>query len=391
MRKIGLSLVSGPGHGGSFHYARSLLEAVLSLPAGEFSSVVFYSDESWAGRLAQYDCDSRHIGRRSLFMRSLGRLYLGTGLPLEGWRQSLGRIGTVNKSFIRANCDLWIFATHEPDTYMMPLPALSVVFDLMHRYEPRFPEASNRREYRRRERHFNSVAKYSVGSLVDSDIGKQQFCESYGAEKSSVHVLPFVPTPALQAGIEPSEVKETYGLPDKFLFYPAQFWQHKNHEVLIRASALILEQCSDLHWVFAGSRKNNRENVERLIAELGLQGHVTILGFVPDEHLKGLYQLARAMVMPTYFGPTNIPPLEAMATGCPVAVSGIYGMPQQVGDAGLTFDPDSPEEVADVLGRLWLDDRLCAEMTDKGLLRSAAWSQDQFNETFRRIVEKVLN
>ena len=81
---------------------------------------------------------------------------------------------------------------------------------------------------------------------------------------------------------------------------------------------------------------------------------------------------------------------RSMATGCPVAVSGIYGMPQQVGDAGLTFDPDSPEEVANVLGRLWLDDSLCAEMTDKGLLRSAAWSQDQFNETFRRIVEEVL-
>jgi len=50
------------------------------------------------------------------------------------------------------------------------------------------------------------------------------------------------------------------------------------------------------------------------------------------------------MIMPTFFGPTNIPPLEAIAVGCPVAVSNIYGMPHQLGDAALYFNPTRVEK-----------------------------------------------
>ena len=82
------------------------------------------------------------------------------------------------------------------------------------------------------------------------------------------------------------------------------------------------------------------------------------------------YRRARAMVMPTFFGPTNIPPLEAFALGCPVAVSNIYGIPEQVGDAALLFDPNSVEEIADCIERLWQDDALCASLISKGHART---------------------
>ena len=71
--------------------------------------------------------------------------------------------------------------------------------------------------------------------------------------------------------------------------------------------------------------------------------------------------------MPSYFGPTNIPPLEAMALGCPVAVSNKYAMPEQVGDAGLLFDPDSPEEIAKCIKAMWLDDKLRQKMINKDM------------------------
>ena len=90
--------------------------------------------------------------------------------------------------------------------------------------------------------------------------------------------------------------------------------------------------------------------------------------------------------MPTYYGPTNIPPLEAFSVGCPVAISGIYGMPEQVGDAALLFNPDSVDEIASSIRRLWTDDKLCAELSEKGSKKAAQWGQKQFNERLRGII-----
>ena len=97
--------------------------------------------------------------------------------------------------------------------------------------------------------------------------------------------------------------------------------------------------------------------------------NVTIKGFVSDENITYLYRHAVGMIMPSYFGPTNIPPLEAMALGCPVAVSDKYAMPEQVGDAGLLFNPDSPKEIAECIRKMWCDEKLRQQMIKKGYER----------------------
>jgi glycosyltransferase involved in cell wall biosynthesis len=90
--------------------------------------------------------------------------------------------------------------------------------------------------------------------------------------------------------------------------------------------------------------------------------------------------------MPTFLGPTNIPPLEAFVCGCPAAVSNIYGMPEQTGGAALLFDPTSVVDMSKTLQRLWQDDALCTELKHKGLAQAAGWGQKQFGTAFQRIV-----
>lgn len=96
------------------------------------------------------------------------------------------------------------------------------------------------------------------------------------------------------------------------------------------------------------------------------------------------------MVMPSYFGPTNIPPLEAMALGCPVIVSNKYAMPEQVGDAGLSFNPDSPEEIAQKIELVWQDEHLRQEMIRKGYQRVRGWKDIDFKKRFIHIILKTL-
>ena len=99
------------------------------------------------------------------------------------------------------------------------------------------------------------------------------------------------------------------------------------------------------------------------------------------------YLRARAMIMPTFFGPTNIPPLEAMATGCPLIVSDVYAMKEQSGDAALYFNPHSPDEIAEKILMLWSDDELFDEMSKKAYERNKLNSQHLFNERFEEILD----
>ena len=90
--------------------------------------------------------------------------------------------------------------------------------------------------------------------------------------------------------------------------------------------------------VLVGSEKNSLRRIKKEIAKNDLQNNVEILGFVSDKQITYLYKHAVALVMPSYFGPTNIPPLEAMALGCPTIVSDRYAMGEQVGDAKKSND-----------------------------------------------------
>ena len=270
------------------------------------------------------------------------------------------------------------------------VPALAAIHDLMHRYERRFPEVSAQGEYKRRDNDYLNISRWATGVLVDSEVGKQQFAESYGRNPHSIYVLPFVaPRYVLASGQAKTDL-DHYGLPDKFIFYPAQFWEHKNHKSLIRAAAMLKPQYPDIHLVFAGSRKNAYASAVELVQDLDLAENVHFLGYVPNSEMAELYRRARALFMPTFFGPTDIPPLEAAALGCPVAVSCIYGMREQMGDAALYFNPESVAEMAQIMERLWEDDALCQELARRGFIRTAQWTQSHLNERLRQIIDSLL-
>jgi glycosyltransferase involved in cell wall biosynthesis len=114
-----------------------------------------------------------------------------------------------------------------------------------------------------------------------------------------------------------------------------------------------------------------------------------MLGYISDNEMTAMYHCAHALIMPTFYGPTNIPPLEAMACGTPVAVSRIYGMPEQLGDAALYFDPRSEQEVSAVMAALWSDTELYSDMQEKALRRSAEWGIPEFSERFGNILKQV--
>jgi glycosyltransferase involved in cell wall biosynthesis len=387
-KEIGLFLGTEPSAGGVFHYTRSLLTALRALPSHEYRVQVACVGRAWQETLADYPFPVTWL-RGGQAGQLLAMACMAARLPGRIARSLCSAINPIAWQLRRHDHALWIFPAQDAIAYQLGVPAVTTVHDLMHRYEPHFPEVVRGMRYHIREHRFRNLVDWGRGVLVDSEVGRTHVVESYGVDAAKVYPLPFVsPLERASAG---EEFESRYTLPPKFFFYPAQFWAHKNHIALISAAAAIRPSCPDIHLVFTGGVSREYEKIRAHAAALGMLDRVTFSGYVPGKDLAGFYGRARALVMPTYFGPTNIPPLEALACGCPVAVSNIYAMPEQLGDAALYFDPSSTGELASVLERLWLDDALCARLRDNGQRRVAAWTPAHFARRLQTILDDILS
>jgi glycosyltransferase involved in cell wall biosynthesis len=388
MKKIGLFLATTPHMGGLFQYGQTILTALAALPKDAYETTVICSSDNWskqAHELGVAICNMPPYGSFTL----VARLWRLLRLPVKMWRAACLHVHPLTNIMRREKCDLWIYPGQDMWSYMIPLPSLGTIHDLMHRYERRFPEASARGRYYLRDWDCINMCRWTKGILVDSETGRQHVVESYGHDPKKVYVLPYIAPPYLHRASDLQAIDALYNLPPKFIFYPAQFWKHKNHERLVLAAARLKEILPDLHLVFTGLKSRHYAVILKCVQDSSMTDRIHFLNHVSDNDMPALYSRARALVMPTFFGPTNIPPLEAFAAGCPVAISDIYGMPEQVGDAALLFNPNSIEEIAQCIRRLWTDDQLCLELIRKGHQRTADWNMHNFSKAFQDILSKV--
>ncbi len=390
MKRIGLFLGVEPHAGGMFQYAQSLLDALRMLPEDAYAVEVACAVPSWRPVLVAYEFPVTWLkaARLGLF---LADATMAARLP-GALTRAMSAIGNPLSWQVSRRCDLWIFPAQDAIGYQLRRPALVSVHDLMHRYEPHFPEVVKGRRFATREHRFNNLTRWAKAVLVDSGVGKTHVVESYGISPDKVYPLPYIPSRRIANGNAGANwFDERYRLPPKYLFYPAQFWAHKNHVRLIAAAAALRKRCPDIHLVFTGSLCHTYETVLAETQRLGMGDRVTFVGYVPDDDLAEFYRRARALVMPTFFGPTNIPPLEALACDCPVAVSRIYGMPEQLGEAALYFDPKSLDSIADALQQLWCDDLVCERLKRAGREKLSLWNERHFAARLHEILDIMLN
>ena len=104
-----------------------------------------------------------------------------------------------------------------------------------------------------------------------------------------------------------------------------------------------------LNVIFSGGDKGNKKNIIHYASKLGIKNRITFTGFIPNHELISIYKMSLALVMPTFFGPTNIPPYEAFKIGTPVIYPDLNGLREQVKDAALLVDLYDPETLSKTL------------------------------------------
>jgi glycosyltransferase involved in cell wall biosynthesis len=134
----------------------------------------------------------------------------------------------------------------------------------------------------------------------------------------------------------------------------------------------------DFSVVLTGADKGSLKFVRETARELGLTDRVHLLGFVSREELTYLYQNAFALAYPSFFGPDNIPPMEAFALGCPVIAARVPGANEQMGDAALFFDPSHETELAAKVKELLSTSGLRETLIRRGRNRASQWTAKDY-------------
>lgn len=386
-KNIVILLAMKPEEGGKFQYSICLLDALCSLDKNKYNIISLYNDNNWENYLSD-SIKKYHLSKNllSLLIKKFVFIFFG---GFKTWRYISKYFDPAQKMINKIRPHLVFFPGGYGYSFELNVPAIVSVFDLMHRYESSFPEVSKKGIYRKREYFYKNISKYSLAILVDSIIGKEQFIESYKTQAGKIFVLPYV-APKYIYELKAKDCREKYKLPNEYIFYPAQFWKHKNHINLLKALNLLKEKGIRINAVFVGSRKNYYYEIKELIDELKLNDQIWILDYVSNEELIFLYKNAIALVMPTFFGPTNIPQLEAFALGCPVITSNIYGIPEQVGDAALLVDPYDEKDIAEKIKHIINNPELRKCLIKKGYENNNKWNISQYSKLLENIVSALI-
>jgi glycosyltransferase involved in cell wall biosynthesis len=226
-------------------------------------------------------------------------------------------------------------AVHYPLTIALPrldVPAAVTLHDLQHLDLPQL--------FRRSERAFRALAWHrSVRKaeivIVPSGFVRDRLVEKLRFDPARVRVI--------HHGIDHALFRPGTEEREPFILYPAKTWPHKNHARLLEAFALLRRARPELRLVLAGGDP------------LPPQDGVDQVGRGSLDELVSLYRRASALVFPSLYEGFGQPPLEAMACGCPAAVSNAASLPEVCGDAARFFDPESPQEIAAAVAEV-LDD-----------------------------------
>jgi len=376
--KIGILAIASPDSGGVFQYTISMLEAmkVITKSSNKYE-VIQIRHESFPKILDKEYIIKNQKTPIGLKIRRI--IHFFTGIEIGNLAPNV-------------DVDLIISPIITLLPFSMKRPYIVTIHDFQHKYYPQFFTI---KEKITREIIYRTGKKASL-VICESNYVKQDLVKFLNIDESKIKVLPSPPPSYLQTIEIKKEnlltIKEKYNLPEGYIFYPAQFWYHKNHINLLRALRYIKDKYNlEIPLILVGSKKNNFENVMKEIQNLGLSQQVKYLGYVPDEDMPYLYKLATALVMPTLFESVSMPIWEAFHLGCPVVSSNVCALPEQVGDAGLIFDPYNIEDMAEKIFIIWTNENLRNELVNKGFERAKDLTIENYAKEWEKILEEVKN
>jgi len=173
-----------------------------------------------------------------------------------------------------------------------------------------------------------------------------------------------------------------------YVLYVGDMRPYKNVGAALRAfAAMSRPEC---RFVIVGNKDTKDSHpLEELVSELGIAGDVEFTGFVSDAQLAELYCGATALVFPSLWEGFGLPPLEAMASGCPVITSNVASLPEVCGEAVEYVDPTSVDSIRRAMERVIREPALRQDLRGRGLERARLFSWDRTAREVWQVLESI--
>lgn len=363
---VAISLLShAPEMTGSATYARELVRA-LARRTDKVGVEVLCNEYAFA-RLDGYVGEAVELRRARGF--SVGRFPATRAMALLGAAAFPGRLTRQLTSGPAV--------VHYPLTVGLPrvsLPTVVTLHDIQHLDLPEQWSAAGRAW---RWATYDRPARSATVVVTDSEHARRGIIDALQIAPDRVVVVHlavdherFNPLPDVNDDL----LLEGLGLPERFIYYPASLWPHKNHLRLLEALALLEDR--RLGLVLTGASMGRLGQVLDRARQLGLDDRVHYQGFLPDAAVPALYRRARAVVFPSLFEGFGLPPLEAMACGCPVASSHRASLAEVCGDAAAVLEPEDPQQIAHTIATVVEDAQIRRDLRTRGLAWASRFSWD---------------
>ena len=306
--RIGVIIQNVETEGGAFSYESRLIEILNGQEFLFFEKVIFCPKSLFKSIKIQFPNIAVRTYKKSFFTL----LFLGLRQSLPGYKllKAMGlKHGKLERSLKQNGIDLAYFLSPNPLVLdLVDTTFITTIWDLGHRDIPEFLEISGDRHYEERETYYQRTLPKSYRVIVDSEHTSKRIQSCYGVISDRVII----------GGLLVDRPKGHQRSPDikaPFFLYPAQFWPHKRHILLLNAFKIVSEQNKVVRLVLTGADKGNLAYIKNYAVQLGISDRVDFLGFVSRAELNGLIQSAKCLVFPTQLGPTNLPPIEAALNG----------------------------------------------------------------------------
>lgn len=187
------------------------------------------------------------------------------------------------------------------------------------------------------------------------------------------------------------DCRRRYQLPQDFFLYVGLVEPRKNLPLLLDAYAQLLLQEDAPALVVVGRFGWMSEDVFRQIEALRLQDRVVFTGYIPDQDLPLVYNLAHTLLYPSRYEGFGFPPLEAMACGTPVITTAVSAMQDQVGKAGLLVPPQDVQALCQAMRQILHDRVLWQSLSAQGQHQAQKFTWNQTALKTRQIYHQVLS
>jgi glycosyltransferase involved in cell wall biosynthesis len=269
-----------------------------------------------------------------------------------------------------------LFCPFTAPTYYDPsIPIVCVIYDLQYKTYPEFFGAE---DLAHRDRSFLGACRRATVLTAISEYARKSAIAHGSLDPTRIRTIRLRMAQRFPARLdEDTEVLQRLCItPKQYLLYPANFWRHKNHEVLLTAFGMACRNglAPEIKLVCPGTPGSRQQSLIRAAHAMGLGERILFPGYLATVELGVVLANCAGLIFPSLYEGFGLPVIEAMAAGVPVACSNTTALPEVVTDAAVLFDPHMPAEIAQAMVLIVKDKALRTQLIQAGYRRATEFA-----------------